>query len=397
MATATASRPRSTTRRDERVASLPLHRLGRAQSRALARLTLATAGRTHELLLPVQEWLVAGVRSAARGDGTADPQALARLANSAGTRWADALRGYGRTLEVAREQAASLPFGVLVRQHNGMLAGFFAESAGRRRRGALEEVLTPDDLLPTLMMWQARRDAALQATAVRTHGDGLTLSRRLWRLENEGLTRIRATLASAYDGRTNALALARQLEAELGADAQMPRWTTQRLYGMTPKQRMDDRNGLLTDSTQRARGVAYNAVRLARTELQYANHAVSSEIALHNPAVIGRWVRLSPGHPKSDVCDGWADGGPYPKTDAILPLHPQCMCFYEEKLMERAEFGRQVREWMQGEGAFLDDYAAWLGLRNPVQALPYALPVAEVLEFWLSRSHAAEAVKLLVQ
>ena len=104
-----------------------------------------------------------------------------------------------------------------------------------------------------------------------------------------------------------------------------------------------------------------------------------------------------PGHPKSDVCDGWADGGPYPKTDAILPLHPQCMCFYEEKLMERAEFTRQVREWMQGEGAFLDDYAAWLGLRNPVQALPYALPVAELLEFWLSRSHAAEAVKLLVQ
>ena len=260
----------------------------------------------------------------------------------------------------------------------------------------MQEALTAEDLIPTLRLWEMRRTAALRAMAVRLGSDGLVLSDRLWRLDNGGLSRIRATLAAAFDGRTNALLLARQIEAEMGANAQMPRWTTTRLYKMTPRQRMADRRGLVTDPAHRSRGVAYNAVRLARTELQYANHAVSTEIAQHNPAVIGRYVRLSPGHPRIDICDELAAGGPYAVTDALLPPHPNCMCYYEDVLMDRKEFGQKVQEWVEGGGDFLDEYASWMGMRDPVQSLPYDLPIAELLEFWLSTSFAAEAVKLLV-
>lgn len=406
---------------------MPLRRLNRAQSRAVARLTLATAGRIHEILLPVQTWLVTGVTGSAKNDGNADPTALMGLSNGLNERWHLAMNALKATLEVAREQAASMPFGVLVRHHNSYFAPLqqpIAESAERKaeksnricdlaktlrpiwekdvaltHEGELplqEDELTAEDMLPVLRLWQMRREQALRAVAGAIEGDGLNLSQRIWRLGNGGLDRIRATLASAYDGRTNALSLARQIEAELGANADLPRWTTTRLYKMTPSERMADKRGLITDPANRARGVSYNAVRLARTEIQRVNHAVSTEIAKHNPALTGRKVMLSPGHPKIDICDDWASGGPYPKSDEILPLHPNCMCYYLDVLMERGEFDKHVREWLRGEGNFLDDYASWLGMRNPVQTLPYEVPIVEVLDFWLSTSHAAEAVKLLV-
>lgn len=405
-----------TTKSSPSVATMPLGRLNRAQNRAVARLTLATIGRIHEIFLPVQTWLVTGVTGAAKTDGNADPTTLMGLSNGLNERWLRAMNALKATLEVAREQAASMPFGVLVRQHNSYFATLIAESAegaerktekgncdltptlsrGEGERLLLEDELTAEEVLPILRLWQMRREQALRAVAAAIEGDGLNLSQRIWRLENGGLDRIRATLASAYDGRTNALSLARQIEAELGANADMPRWTTSRLHRMTPTERMNDRRGLITDPAKRSQGVSYNAVRLARTEIQRANHAVATEIAKHNPAVVGRKVMLSPGHPKIDICDEWAGGGPYPKDDEILPLHPNCMCYYLDVLMERGEFDKKVQEWLRGDGTFLDDYANWLGVRNPVQTLPYDVPIVEVLDFWLSTSHAAEAVAMLV-
>lgn len=387
MALATKSR---TTKRQTRnsVEHLPMNQLWRAHNRALARLTLATAGRVHELLLPLQTRLSDGVRASARADGTAAPQALIRLSNELTPRWAQAMSDYKALLERSREHAASLPFGVLVKLHNQRMTPLARP---------LQEELSTGELDQVLRLWQMRRTQALQAMAKRVEGDGLVLSQRVWRLDNGGLQRIRATLASGYDGRTNALRLARQLEAELGAGADLPRWAEDRLYRMTPKERMTSRTGLLTEPEHRAQGVSYNAVRLARTELQYANHAVTTELAIHNPAVTGKRVRLSAGHPKADICDEHADGGPYAVEEDFLPLHPNCMCYWEMVLMPRGEFDRQVREWMQGEGDFLDDYSQWLGLRNPVETLPWDLPIQDLLEFWLNKSHAAEAVKMLVQ
>jgi hypothetical protein len=264
----------------------------------------------------VQTWLGDAVRKSADVDGNARLLALADINRDFEGRWQSAMREYVRLLERTRIEAGSLPFGVLLVQHNRLLDGL--------RRPVAEAAPPPEtDVIERL--WVQRRQAALRAAQERVRGDGLMLNQRIWRLENDGLNQIRAELAHAMTERTNALALARRLEDRLGADARKTRWEPERLREMTPKQRAQSKQWLLRGSEQPDKGIAYNAIRLARTELQFANHAVATEIAKHNPAVTGRKVRLSPGHPKSDICDELAAGGPYDKGKELIPAHPQCV------------------------------------------------------------------------
>ncbi len=382
------------------LSKIPLRRLPRLHSQALARLTLRTFGETHRIFLPAQEWLTAQVRASADDEGNADAMRLMGLATQFEARWKPAMQQYTNMLQAAREQAASLPFGVLVVEHNAMMAGV---------RKPVQEEMSPAELGTILRMWQQRRALALQATQQRVYGDGLQLSQRIWRLEAGGLERIRAQLAAGMTSRTNAWQLATQLERELGFEQRYPRWTDDRLYHMTPGDRLANKKGLWSyndlvreadktgDFAAMSKGVAYNALRLARNEIQHANHAVTTEIARHNPAVTGRKTALSPGHPKVDICDEWAAGGPYDKGEEILPLHPQCMCFYVNVLMDKAAFAADVGGWMRGENGFLDDYAAWLGTRQPTEPLGWAMPIAESLELWLGMSADGQAAALRVQ
>lgn len=356
---------------------------GRQQHRALMRLTLLVMGETHRILGEVQQWLVGAVQSLADDEGNIDANRLRGLDGQLESRFRQAIQQWVTLFASAREQAASLPFGVLVIQHNAYL-----------QPALLQENMTPDDLGVIVQGWQQRRLRALQATQQRVYGDGLQLSQRIWRLENGGLTTLRNTLNTAYTERTSAVGLARQIEAQLGADQDMPRWTRRRLYGMTASERAGDRTGLLTGTENRSRGIAYNALRLARTELQFANHAVSAEIATHAPWVTGQYVRLSPAHPKSDICDQWAAGGPYPKGDSILPLHSQCMCYREDAVMDKSQFTQQVKGWLQGNNTFLDDYRSWLGAQRATEPLPWTMSLADSLELWLSNSQGAQAAAL---
>jgi len=79
-------------------------------------------------------------------------------------------------------------------------------------------------------------------------------------------------------------------------------------------------------------GVRYASMRLARTEINNAAHAVSINNALAKPWVEGMQWHLSGSHPKTDICNDLASGGL--KGDGIyLPEevpakpHPHCFCF----------------------------------------------------------------------
>ena len=47
--------------------------------------------------------------------------------------------------------------------------------------------------------------------------------------------------------------------------------------GVKAPRRRSSSGGLLTGTENRGRGIAYNALRLARTELQFANHTVTTK------------------------------------------------------------------------------------------------------------------------
>ena len=381
----------------------------RLQHVAVSRLTLFVAGEIHALIEPFQRWLGDQVRQAATDDGAADVAKLAGLMLVVEPRWAEVMRQYAALLRAARVQAADVGFTSLRVKNNARFTEWVTKGElvgeGRGARGGvllLEESFRPDstDWVRLARMWMQRRNAALAAAQVRVWGDGLTLSTRIWRLEAGGLQAIRQTLATGMAEQTSAWELAQRLEAQLGANADFPRWTRQRLHALSPRERAQDLSGLLRagDTLQpwQSRGVSYNALRLARTEIQYANHAVTSEIARNFPGIVGRKSRLSPEHPVTDICDEYAAGGPYGPDADFLPLHPQCLCYWEEVLMPKAEFAAQVRGWAAGENDFLDGYAAWLDQRamGPWVEAAALAGFWNVLALWMGGDVDAMAVVL---
>jgi hypothetical protein len=350
------------------------------QHNAVARLTLHVAAASMGKFAKLQEWLLARVNAAADEEGNADPAKLGMVATEFGPKWKAAIGQYTALLSRARVQAADIAYTPLRLRHNTYITAT-----------TTQEATTPTEAI--VEMWIRRRNMALAAAQRRTYSDGLVLSQRIWNLENDGLSRIRATLAAGMDGRTSAVRLSRQLEQALGANQDMPRWAYSRLNKMTAAERANDLTGLLTDPAQRSQGMAYNALRMARTELQYANHAVTTEIAAHSPWITGRYVRLSPAHPQSDICDEWAAGGPYDKNLNVLLLHPNCLCRYEEALMQPSAFAAQVAGWVRGDNDFLDDYSDWLGQRS-ITPLPDFGTIAAVMDLWLNGSVDAQAEAL---
>lgn len=374
--------------------TLTIRNCDRLQHVAVSRLQLFTAGRVHALLYPFQAWLVREVRGTADSEGYADAGKLAQVLNAADPKWRAVMRDYAALLTRARQAGGDIAAGPWIVKHNHLV---------RQSYERIQETFTPsaDDYYKLAEMWVRRRNYALSVAQSRVYGDGLNLSQRIWRLEQGGMQTIRNTVAGAMAERTSALELAQRLEGELNAGEEWPRWSRARLSKMDARERAQDTAGLLRSARDvpegGSRGISYNALRLARNEIQIANHAVTSDIAQNFPGIVGRKVVLSPSHPKIDICDELASGGPYEKTANFLPAHVQCLCRWEEVLMPPSDFAKAAGAWARGEGDFLGGYASWLGWRSlaPVDADAAGLAeVAHMVDTWLEGDVDAGAAVL---
>lgn len=82
-------------------------------------------------------------------------------------------------------------------------------------------------------------------------------------------------------------------------------------------------------------GVSYAALRLGRTELNNAFHAVQAEKARTSPWITGVIWCLSNSHGNDDECDRYAGTAHYPNSEAgfykpeDVPMkpHPNCLCY----------------------------------------------------------------------
>ncbi|HXF64937.1 MAG TPA: hypothetical protein VNK95_25140 [Caldilineaceae bacterium] len=362
----------------------------RQQQVALIRLQLRFTAETHRLYWALYKWLAGVVRQSADGEGRVDEAALMATWPAVEGRWLQTHRRWVQVFERARSEAASLPFGALVVMHNHYFRPF-------EESRQLQESLTAEQVGALIRLWEQRRQRALDAAAERMYSDGFNLSSRVWRLEADGLNQIRRTLSLSLSERTSAARLAQLLEPLLGAGQHCPRWAYRRLYGMTPRERATSKEGLRQGDDCGSRGLAYHALRLARNEIQIAHQRMTDELFQVAPWVTGEKVRLSPHHPKPDLCDDYANGGPYQPGEVLLPLHVQCLCWKEAVVMPADPFRRQVRGWLRGENRFLDGYAGWLGPANPAQLLPWTMGPAESLALWLDNNADGHAAALGVE
>jgi hypothetical protein len=106
-------------------------------------------------------------------------------------------------------------------------------------------------------------------------------------------------------------------------------------------------------------GVRYAAMRLARTEINNAFHAMTAEKAARDPWIKQVDWNLSKSHPKPDICNEVHADSPFPSDKVPARPHPQCMCYITPKAIDEDEF---IDNFLKGDyNDFLDKELAAAG------------------------------------
>lgn len=175
--------------------------------------------------------------------------------------------------------------------------------------GRMMEDFFPPHELKTL--FAGINERAVMAMLARTRADGLMISDRIWKAaetwRNSSTRLVEDAIARGLDSRK----LARELYRYLKPDV----WTAHK---------METRKRLGVP-----KNVSYEAMRLARTEINNAFH--EGMIAANHgvPGYIGISWLLSDSHPATDVCDDMASNmfhgepGFYPRGEEPTRPHPQ--------------------------------------------------------------------------
>lgn len=348
----------------------------RVSRRANLRLQLTVIGETHAGLLDLMREARGALGKHAKDDGTLDGLGLYRAVHDLEGLWTEWFKAWrARLLELVRA-AAAVPFGAWASLHNEwFLPAYRALRKDERtvfgehrtfgeRTAFAEREASPD------YVFNPQLEQVVRAAQARVYGDGLNLSSRLWKLDQQALAGIRRVL---YQGVANGLSawdMAKELEQYLGARAGCPRWTRTRLSKLTKADiAAGDPRGLHSNSPHSisstpcdgVAGVAYNALRLARNEINAAHALATDYVFERMPWVEQEEVRLSPDHALKDECDAVA--GVHPKGTVLLPIHPHCLCYKVAVLMKPDEFAAQLRGWMRGTRRWdaMDEYARNVG------------------------------------
>jgi hypothetical protein len=369
---------------------VPLGRMYQASFRAVVRLHLFFTGRTHELMLAFLKDAKALISDQAGRDQVLDGTSGYIVQIELTKLWGDTFKTWSDEFEKVRVEAASIPFGILAVAHERLIIP---------EQEALEEMQDRELEIRESVedgVFSPQLNILLNAAGEHLYGDSLNLSQRIWRIDREARDGINALIMNGISSQTSAWDLAQQLEQYLGANQDCPRWTSTRLYGKTKTQiATGDTTGLLSGNACDGRGVSYNALRLARTEIQKAHALATDRVLASQPWVEKEKVNLSAAHPEQDICDETVQGGEkgegvYTVGTIELPLHPNCLCYKTAVLMEEAEFTSKLRAWMTGSSPWteMDDYEQMIGGDASKSILPNAINLAvwlfgDNLEKWI--------------
>jgi hypothetical protein len=366
--------------------SIPLGRMYQASFKAVVRLHLFFTGRTHELMLEFVDKAQALILKKAGNDQVLDGTSGYIVQTELMKLWGDTFKEWADEFEKVRVEAVSIPFGVMAVMHERLIIPLTTKDTKSTK---VQESVEDGVFSPQL-------NTLLHAAGQHLYGDSLNLSQRIWRVDREARDGINAVIMNGISSGSSAWDIAQQLEGYLGANADCPRWTSTRLYGKTKGEiASGDTGGLLSGNACDGSGVSYNALRLARTEIQKAHALATDRVLAQQPWVEKEQIHLSAAHPETDICNEIVEGGEkgegvYTVGEIELPLHPNCLCYKTAVLMDEKEFTDKLRGWMRGEQdwAEMDDYETAIGGQLSASILPNAINLAvwlfgENLEKWI--------------
>jgi len=323
------------------------------QYRALVRMLLFLTGHTHAMLAELSREAKRILADVADGQETLDGLATHRAVTGIGAAWEAAFKDWKKQFAALQTEAAAIAFGGLVALHESYV------------RPSVQQL---NESFAVNFVFERQLKAVVDAANRRVYTDGLKLSDRLWRLDHQSRQGIEQVIYNGVANQKSAYQIAKDLEQYLGFGADCPRWTSTRLRLTKKEIAAGDVRGLKSGDACQGQGVAYNALRLARNELQIIHGLATDQIMAALPFVEQEQINLSPSHPVDDECDQVVRGGQeskgiYPKGTVELPLHVHCLCFKTAVLMQPSQFTDQLQGWMNNTQTWpaMDEYAALIG------------------------------------
>lgn len=193
------------------------------------------------------------------------------------------------------------------------------------------------DTVPFIKSMEFSRKRAIQTSFARSHEDGLKLSERIWNIGQHN-KKIMSDIVRAGAGE-DVVTVARSLESYV----KKGKTSIAANYPNMIK-RMESRIPANLD---------YKALRLARTELTAAYGEGIIASAKATPVVkYVKWV-ISSSHPRKDICDTNANGGPngngiYEAMSCpIYPAHPNCICTLQPAPEDTTVVVDKLKAWLK--------------------------------------------------
>lgn len=208
-----------------------------------------------------------------------------------------------------------------------------------------------------------RRRKASRAFAERAAKDQFNLSDRVWNLSQQTQEQLEVGLKSGIFNGRDPRKLARdfkQFLKEPNRRYRRVRNAEGKLVLSNPAKQYHPGQGVYRSSYK-------NALRLARTEVTMAYRKADSVRREQMDFVMGIRVRLSPAHPRYDICDELE--GKYPKGFVFVGWHPQCICYTtsilypEDKFLDHLNNGtpidkrHQVKDIPKRAKQYIKDHA----------------------------------------
>lgn len=307
-------------RRTRRAAAI--QRAARTSRDLLTGLTDDTADRLAELYQGALADIDADLRAQMGADPTLRTIVLERLRRQIESRLGELQADWGMALQSAIEESARIGSSLM------------------------------EDELPSLSLGTVAEEA-VRAVESFVGDDGLQLSERIWRVNRHTEETVRDVVEGALVRGQSAERAARDLLARGEA---VPADLERQRQAATPDAiARSMRSAVLQDDGAPFR----NAVRLTRTEMTRAHTNAARAAFQESPDVIGVRFKLSPRHPRRDICDMHATvnryglgPGVYPIGRSPFPAHPETYSYEEpvfaEEVTDEDRDGKQDRvEWLR--------------------------------------------------
>lgn len=270
-------------------------------------------------------------------------------------------------------RAAQMSREVLAATHQGI---WMASGAGSKGVADVTAHMVKDAIpAPAVArLFAGINERATLAMLARTRRDGLKISDRVWRTSEAARNSVRRIIEDAVVRGQDARTTARQVQQYL----QPGIWKAH-------KADVRKRLGISKD-------ISYQAMRLARTEMNNAFHEGMVAANQHSPGYRGIYWRLSHRHVVPDICTDMAtdmsngEKGFYPKGSEPVRPHPNCWCVPVPAYEDPDQFAERLRGWTQNprlhpdiDRWYNEDARRFIGRTVVMMPLPLS-PLEEALK-----------------